>query len=292
MTAKTTKDTSEARGDVLVAIMNEKADFALLRDQGWYRIPVASAPKPWPPKWLAFYQTKVFGDEAYSVRYYGEVAEASKVRRRELFPNEPTNPKSEREYYKVSLRQLEVLDRPILSRRLRRVVFIPTTWEKFRRAGEINDLFNASPLEDQLWVQLHGMNIGAERQWLVTAGASDYVLDFAIFCRKGNIDIEADGDTYHITREQAPKDNQRNNDLTSANWRVLRFTGPQIREQLATYCVPKVTYNIRRLGGLSEDGPVPRVFHSLPEGEVQQLSLLDSPSQAGDGIDADTGDPE
>jgi hypothetical protein len=49
-------DSALTPNDVLVAILNSPADFALLRDESWYRIPVASAPKPWPPKWLAFDQ--------------------------------------------------------------------------------------------------------------------------------------------------------------------------------------------------------------------------------------------
>jgi hypothetical protein len=46
---------------VLVAIINNKLDFAVLREQLWYRIPVSSVEKwikeRWAPKWLAFYQT-------------------------------------------------------------------------------------------------------------------------------------------------------------------------------------------------------------------------------------------
>jgi hypothetical protein len=45
----------DARGEVLIALLKEKSDFAILQEQGWYRIPVASAPRRWPPKWLAFY---------------------------------------------------------------------------------------------------------------------------------------------------------------------------------------------------------------------------------------------
>jgi very-short-patch-repair endonuclease len=253
---------TDSSSNGLIAILNAKTDLAILQEQGWYRIPVASAPKPWPPKWLAFYQTKVFGKDAYSIRYYGEVEQAPIVRRCDLFPNEPPNPKSDREYHQVRLRSLEPLKRPILSRRLRRVVFISTTWEKLQGAVEINDLFHASPLEDQLWAELQKLQIGAaERQWLVTAVKSDYVLDFAVFCCKRNLDIEADGDTYHVTREQAPKDNRRNNDLNLSSWDVLRFTGHQIREQMATYCLPTVRRAIRRLGGLSDEGLVSRVFH-------------------------------
>lgn len=76
------------RGEVLVAIMNNERDFRLLREDLWYRIPVATAPKRWPPRWLAFYQTKVFGDERWSVNYYCHLRSTGVVRRRELFPQE------------------------------------------------------------------------------------------------------------------------------------------------------------------------------------------------------------
>jgi len=33
------------RGEVLVAILNNQLDFAILREQGWYRIPVSSVEK-------------------------------------------------------------------------------------------------------------------------------------------------------------------------------------------------------------------------------------------------------
>ena len=51
------------RGKVLVAIVNNLKDMRIAREEGWYRIPVASVRKwlkdRWPPRWLAFYQTKV-----------------------------------------------------------------------------------------------------------------------------------------------------------------------------------------------------------------------------------------
>ena len=65
------------RGEVLVAILNNKPDWAHVRDQHWYRIPVANATKwlgtRWPPQWVAFYQTKAFASDMWSVRYYAEV---------------------------------------------------------------------------------------------------------------------------------------------------------------------------------------------------------------------------
>ena len=50
------------RGELLVAIMNDRRDMAIAREKGWYRIPVRSVENRlkdrWPPQWLAFYQTK------------------------------------------------------------------------------------------------------------------------------------------------------------------------------------------------------------------------------------------
>ncbi len=231
---------TDRSGEVLVAILNNKADFALLNEHKWYRIPIASAPKAWPPRWLAFYQTKVFGAEVYSIYYYGAVEAIQTVSRRELFPNELSSTKSDRKYYKVSLSGLEVLPQPILSRRWRRIVFIPTTWAKFQQAAEINDLYNESPLEDRLWAELKRLAIDAERQFRVDAGGQIYMLDFAVFCREGKIDIETDGDTWHKQPDHVARDNERNNALGQTIWQVLRFNTPVIRDQMASYCVPRL----------------------------------------------------
>lgn len=267
--------TQAKRGQVLVAIMNSKADFSILREQGWYRIPVAKAPKRWPPQWLAFYQTKIFGDEAFAVNYYGLVREIRTVRRRELFPNEIPSSKSDRQYYQIHLHNLEQLPAPILSRRLRRIVFIPTTWQKFSQAVEINDLFDESPLEDRLWAELKRLQLTAEGQWALSLGKARYFLDFALFCAKGQIDIETDGDMWHADRKRILEDNRRDNALQSAGWHVLRFNGKQIRESFSSYCVPQITDTINALGGLADEGPVARVFHNTEEGLVQQLSLFE-----------------
>ena len=48
--------------EVLVALLKEKSDFAILRDQGWYRIPVEHQPERWPPDWLAFYLPSAFSN--------------------------------------------------------------------------------------------------------------------------------------------------------------------------------------------------------------------------------------
>lgn len=132
-------------GEVLITILNNWADLEIARDQHWYRIPADQVEKLkqrqcWQPKWLAFYQTKMFEAEAHTVRYYAEVTAIREVYRWELFPEEPRNAKSENRYCKLDLGTLEKLAQPISSSRLRRILFIPTTWEKLLLAKEISEL--------------------------------------------------------------------------------------------------------------------------------------------------------
>lgn len=276
MTRNKTADRHDGTGEVLVAIINNYRDFEILRSEGWYRIPVAKAPRRWPPRWLAFYQTKVFGDEAFSIRYFGQIAAIRQVPRTVLFPNELTSSKSEQLYYQVQLRNLETLSKPIVSWRWRRIVFIPTTWAKFVRAGEINDLYDESPLEDLLWLEFQRLAIPAERQWLVEVARRYYRLDFALFCNDGMIDVEADGDSYHIGVEPGVRDRRRINDLTTIGWHTLRFNGAELREQMTEYCIPEITASINRFGGLkAEETDVPRTFYTIAGETVQQLSLFE-----------------
>lgn len=267
--------------DGLVAILNDQRDFEILQRDGWYRIPVINAPKRWPPRWLAFYQTKIFGEEAYSVRYYGEVAQIERLPRPALFPHERPNPKSDKVYFKLSLRNVKMLPQPIRSLRPRRIVFIPTTWQKLITATDFNDLFDDSPLEDDLWRSLRDWRIRAERQWTIDVGSQRFLLDFAIFCNGGKIDVETDGDSYHIGKEEGGRNNLRNNALATAGWQVLRFNTAQIQEQTADYCVPEILKTINRLDGLEEESIAPRLFYTSDEGTAQQLSLLEGGEEYG-----------
>ncbi|KAM3094689.1 hypothetical protein ACKFKG_15525 [Phormidesmis sp. 146-35] len=126
---------------VLVAVMNNQRDLEIAREYRWYRIPIASVEKflkkCWEPQWLAFYQTKVFENEAYSIRYYARVEKIEIVDRAHLFPTEP---QSEKRYYKLEITPLECLAQPIVSQKHRRITFLQTTLEQFRNAKEIRDL--------------------------------------------------------------------------------------------------------------------------------------------------------
>lgn len=168
------------------------------------------------------------------------------------------------------------MPQPIFSRRWRRIIFIPTTWQKFVNAMEINDLYDESPLEDRLWTELKRLNITAERQEFVPVKGRTYALDFAIYCASGKIDVETDGDVWHADPERIPLDNLRDNDLETAGWKLLRFNTLCIREKMAEYCLPTIVENINRLGGLDEQRLVPRKVSLDAQGGPRQLSLFES----------------
>ncbi|MBD2459848.1 hypothetical protein H6G89_02215 [Oscillatoria sp. FACHB-1407] len=144
------------RGEVLVAIVNNQQDWATLtvsakqhaRDHHWYRIPVDSVERllkrHWAPKWLAFYQTKAFGEEAYAIHYYAAIANIHKVSRQALFPDESPNEKSHKLYYKLDLEPLQLRPHPITSQRYRRITFIPITFEQLMTAKEVSGLLSKS----------------------------------------------------------------------------------------------------------------------------------------------------
>ena len=269
-----------SRGEVLVAIINNHLDFVIARERHWYRVPLSSKEKwlneRWPPKWLALYQTKKFGEEAYAINYYAKVQSIRRVYRWQLFPDQPRDEKSNRQYYQLVFEALQHLPVPIISRRRRRIVFIPTTWQKFINSAEINDLYAESSLEDRLWAALKRLQIQAERQELVTIKDRNYFLDFAIYCASGKIDIETDGDEWHATPEKAELDNLRDNELESAGWQRLRFTTRQIQEQMAEYCIPKIVETMNNLDGAEEIGKLmPRKVGLNTADGTYQLGLFD-----------------
>jgi hypothetical protein len=84
--------------------------------------------------------------------------------------------------------------------------------------------------------------------------------------------VETDGDSWHARSERIPQDNQRNNELASQGWHVLRFNGNQIHEEKAKYCLENIQDMVNRLGGLDTDGIVPRVFYSDSGKNTQQFT--------------------
>src|SRR5262245_18255561 len=140
--------------EMLIALLPKKSALEILQSELWYHIPVESAPHRWADGWrpsaMAFYQGKVFGkEEAYKIRYFGKVSHVDTVPRKEIFPDEEENKhKAEDLYYRIRLDKIQIRYKPISCYRPRRLVFVPTTLEKFELSDQINDLFDGSPLED------------------------------------------------------------------------------------------------------------------------------------------------
>lgn len=141
---------------VLVVILKEPADLARASEQGWYRIPLARAPRRVGAEYLAFYQTGAFPPgERWRVRWLAAVQGYRVLPRRALIPDEPDHPRAGDPYYKISIGPLRPLANPILSQRLRRITFISTTLARLLTAREINDLWIKSSAQETLWRAWH-----------------------------------------------------------------------------------------------------------------------------------------
>ncbi|MCX7682639.1 MAG: hypothetical protein N2508_11875 [Anaerolineae bacterium] len=204
---------------VLVAIMNNRRDFEIARDEGWYRIPREYAPpSTTEAAALAFYFTKAFGEEEkWSIRWYAPVRGHELVRRRDLFPDEPDHPRADSIYYKIQLGPLIQLEFPIHSLRWRRITFIETTWDRFAAAEEINDLYISGA--DGLFVTLKEEGFWPEREFPVREGGVEYVVDMAIPCRQGLVTIA-------IGERSAPYAALRDPDVEEVRREVKRLGGP------------------------------------------------------------------
>lgn len=135
----------------LVVLVNNRRDWLRVCTEGWYRIPVRSAPFPIAAEYLAFYLTRTFRAEAWQISYYAPVTRYKILPRRELLPDQPDHPRADDLYYRIELGAVQRLERPIASRRLRRITFIPTTWERLHTAEDVADLWHTDDATAILW---------------------------------------------------------------------------------------------------------------------------------------------
>jgi hypothetical protein len=148
---------TEAR--LLVAILNRPRDFAAAREEGWYRIPLARAPRALHAEYLAFYQTAVFGAERWAVRYLAEVRAVGIATRAALLPEEERHPRARERYYRFAIGPLLALPAPLPSRRLRRIAFIPTTAGQLLRASDLAELWHPDEDVSAGWDALWGAGV-------------------------------------------------------------------------------------------------------------------------------------
>lgn len=245
------EDVASEAAPVLVAIMNNQRDLQIARQKGWYRIPVKCAPRRVGAEYLAFYQTKAFGQEAYAVNYYAPIRRIHLAQRLELLPEEVNHPRAGDWYYRVQIGPLQRLPHPVPSQRLRRITFIPTTLARLLSAREINDLWLGSDDEERLWEAFRENDIRVERRVSLQEGDEAYVIDFAAYCRRGKVAILCGGagplGEGSALRERPSADYE----LAAAGWKVLRFSLQQIEDSLED-CVVLAKQAIAQEGGLRE----------------------------------------
>lgn len=220
---------------ILVALMNNPRDMAIVRAEHWYRIPAKHAPPlATQARYVAFYLTKAFGDQKWSIGEYAPVRGHELVRRRDLFPDAIAHPRANDAYYQMQLGALIKLARPIVSRSGRRILFIWTTGDKFSRAVELNDLLGASPADDALWESLKAAGIDAERKVVVRDARTRYRVDFWIACVRGNIAVVLDDPARKMPQGKL--------------WRALRLTSPELERDPGRGAT-QIAKMIRELGG-------------------------------------------
>jgi very-short-patch-repair endonuclease len=267
--------TAGQRGEALVGIVPTRRDLQILEHDRWYRIPKSKRGDRWPPRWFAPYEGKAVGAPGY-VRRIAEVLDIRHARREELFPLESAGQKAGREYFVLNLGPLVDLPEPVMAQRFRRIVFIRTTHEKLWRAQTINHLYDDSPLEDRMWDGLKQLAIPAERQWEQAVSDGVRFIDFAIFCNDGQLAVETDGDTYHTGPEKAAYDNDRDNGLQIAGWRILRFNTERVLQRL-NECLVTVGDAVQSLNGLASDDHFARRRKALRKGDPKQLAFGEEP---------------
>lgn len=240
------EEASDLTAPVLVAVLNSPRDFAIARDLGWYRIPVKRAPRRVAAEYLAFYQTRAFGDEGWAVNYLAPVRRFRIASRAELLPDEPDHPRATESYYKIEIGPLQRLAQPVPSRSLRRITFIPTTLGRLLAAQEINDLWLRDDPQERLWLALREAGLRVEYRYLAGEPPQELPVDFALFCQEGRIAVLCDDPAHDMAdlREARPVDY----DLATAGWRVLRFSRSELDHALPI-CVGAVLALVRQLGG-------------------------------------------
>jgi hypothetical protein len=146
----TTAEASNAQ-PLLVALVNNQRDWRRVLEEGWYRLPLAYAPLPAAALYLAFYRSRAFGAEAWRIGHYAPALRYELLRRREIIPDEPRHPRADQLYYRVALGPIRQLARPLPSRRLRRITFIPTTLERLLEAEDVAELWRADDGARLVW---------------------------------------------------------------------------------------------------------------------------------------------
>jgi hypothetical protein len=122
--------------------------------------------------YLAFYQTKAFGEEKWRIHYLAPVRGHELTTRDQLLRDEGDHPRAKDEYYKIQLGPLEELADPILAESWRRITFLYTTGEYLLQAETVNDLVVHSEERQILWKALRD-RLSRENTYQIEGDAFD-----------------------------------------------------------------------------------------------------------------------
>lgn len=247
--------------NTLVTLLKEPKDWQTVLNYGIYRI---RGSLRYPPsmltekrvQYLGFYLPSSFGKKKFSVRHYAKVKNISLAPRHECIPNEMLNAKSNHNYYKIDVEEPLALAEPIVSLRGRsHMVLIQTDDQRLLNAKELNFLYKGSHLEEPMFKALMDHNIFPEREFPVhNRDQSAALLDFAIFCKKGNFGIEMDGRQHQATREAVLSDHRRDNKLKVEKWDVVRYVDEDIAPNNIGKTMQQIGDIVNSLGGLDTAG--------------------------------------
>ncbi len=176
---------------ILVAVVPSARDLEIARLLGWYRIPLRFAPKIIDVDYLAFYQTSAFGEaDRWQISKIAPVYGHELTVRKEIIRDEPEHPRANEEYYKLQLGPVEVLPRPILAKKWRRITFLYTTGELLRSAETLQDLVVRSEDREVLWKSLRERAQRASQYQTQTFPESFQDVDPILFAMLGGFDLK------------------------------------------------------------------------------------------------------
>lgn len=247
---------------VLVAHVASTKDLQRALYERWYRLRPCRAVDDLGDlrdfRYLALYEAGDDDARPYRIRHYARIRHVDVRHRRDLIPDEPQHERADLAYPLLRLDRPKRLRRTLYSRMNREVRFLKTDWNHFKSAREWNDLYLGSPLERRLHEALRHEGLFAEREFRANCRDLDrmrtFFLDFALFCRDGRLDIEVDGDTYHLQPERVLRDKERDNLLVANRWSVLRFHTAEIQFNLRG-ALARIGAAANARGGLAPNHP-------------------------------------
>jgi len=138
---------------VVVGVIRRAHDLRAAQAERWYRVPLwHAAPTVVDAVYLAFYLSGRDAQRqspAGGVYWFARVRGYELHRRCDLLPQEKAHPRANDLYLRFALDPLQAKAPPIFNPTRRTITFIRTTWDRFRAATVIADLYS----EDEAFVR-------------------------------------------------------------------------------------------------------------------------------------------